>query len=213
MRRDKLSSRLDRGDVLSSGDRSRPDSPQGVLRRQPRSERRVEIDNRWKKLNPRSARWTRTDPAGRAHLCLVPHTQIHSLVRRTLETLQDVIVSLVLLLLLILSLRSIWRLGRMTLLEEASTSQLLSEIVLVLILAELYRLLIFYLSDHRISVALTIEVALVSTLRELMVKGAYDFEGLRLLGISLLLVVLGGLLALERWMGYWRNEARETDAR
>ena len=133
--------------------------------------------------------------------------------RRTLETLQDVIVSLVLLLLLILSLRSIWRLGRMTLLEEASTSQLLSEIVLVLILAELYRLLIFYLSDHRISVALTIEVALVSTLRELMVKGAYEFEGLRLLGISLLLVVLGGLLALERWMGYWRNEARETDAR
>ena len=145
--------------------------------------------------------------------CLVPHTQIHSLVRRTLETLQDVIVSLVLLLLLILSLRSIWRLGRMTLLEEASTSQLLSEIVLVLILAELYRLLIFYLSDHRISVALTIEVALVSTLRELMVKGACEFEGLRLLGISLLLVVLGGLLALERWMGYWRNEARETDAR
>jgi uncharacterized membrane protein (DUF373 family) len=142
----------------------------------------------------------------------VPHTQIHSLVRRTLETLQDVIVSLVLLLLLILSLQSIWRLGRMALLEEASTSQLLSEIVLVLILAELYRLLLFYLSDHRISVALTIEVALVSTLRELMLKGAHEFEGPRLLGISLLLVVLGGLLALERRMGSWRNEARETDA-
>ena len=101
----------------------------------------------------------------------------------------------------------------MALLEEASTSQLLSEIVLVLILAELYRLLIFYLRDHRISVALTIEVALVSTLREVMLKGAHEFEGLRLLGISLLLVVLGGLLAMERRMGHWRNEASETDAR
>ena len=145
--------------------------------------------------------------------CQVPHTHLHSVVRRTLETLQDVIVFLVLLLLLILSLQSIWRLGRMALLEDASTSQLLSEIVLVLILAELYRLLIFYLSDHRISVALTIEVALVSTLRELMLKGAHEFEGLRLLGISLLLVVLGGLLALERRTGYWRNEAPETYAR
>jgi hypothetical protein len=26
-------------------------------------------------------------------------------------------------------------------------------------------------------------------------------------------VVLGGLLALERWMGRWRNEVSETDAR
>jgi hypothetical protein len=32
-------------------------------------------------------------------------------------------------------------------------------------------------------------------------------------GLSLLLVVLGGLLATERWTGRWRNEASETDAR
>jgi hypothetical protein len=33
------------------------------------------------------------------------------------------------------------------------------------------------------------------------------------LGLSLLLLVLGGLLAMERWMGGRRNEAVETDAR
>ena len=45
-----------------------------------------------------------------------------------------------------------------------------------------------------------VEVALVSILREVMLKGAYGFEWLRLVGLSLLLGVLGGLLAMERWM-------------
>ena len=96
---------------------------------------------------------------------------------------------------------------------SAATPQLLSEIVFVLILMELYRLMIYYLREHRISVALTVEVALVSILREVMLKGAYEFEWLRLVGLSLLLVVLGGLLAMERWMGRWRNETSEADAR
>ena len=145
--------------------------------------------------------------------CPVPHTQVHSLLRRTLENLQDVIAILLMVLLLVLSLQALWRLARMALVEAAATTQLLSEIIFVLILTELYRLLIFYLREHRISVALTVEVALVSTLREVMLKGAYEFEWLRLVGLSLLLVVLGGLLAMERWMGRWRNETSETDAR
>jgi uncharacterized membrane protein (DUF373 family) len=51
---------------------------------------------------------------------------------------------------------------------------------------EVYRLLIFYLREHRISVALTVEVALVSTLREVMLKGSHEYEWLRLVAISLL---------------------------
>ena len=127
---------------------------------------------------------------------LVPHTQVHSLVRRTLENLQDVIATLLMVLLLVLSLQALWRLARMAVVEAVATTQLLSEIIFVLIL----------------SVDLTVEVALVSTLREVMLKGAHEFEWLRLLGLSLLLVVLGGLLAMERWMGRWRNEVSETDA-
>ena len=142
----------------------------------------------------------------------VPHTQVHTLVRRTLENLEDMIVFLLMALLLLLSLQSLWRLARMALAGSAASSQLLSEVVFVLILTEVYRLLIFYLREHRISVALTIEVALVSTLREVMLKGAHEFEGMRLLALSLLLVVLGGLLAMERWMGHWRNEVSETHA-
>ena len=144
--------------------------------------------------------------------CSVPHTQVHSLVRRMLENLLDVIAALLMVLLLVLSLQALWRLARMALIEAAATSQLLSEVIFVLILMEVYRLLIFYLREHRISVALTVEVALVSTLREVMLKGAHEFEWSRLLGLSLFLVVLGGLLVMERWMGRWRNEASETDA-
>jgi uncharacterized membrane protein (DUF373 family) len=125
----------------------------------------------------------------------VPHTQVHSPVRRTLENLQDVIAFLLMGLLLVLSLQALWRLARMALLEAAATPQVLSEIVFVLILTELYRLLIFYLREHRISVALMVEVALVSILREVMLEGAHEYEWPRLLGLSLFLTVLGGLLA------------------
>src|ERR1700682_5052948 len=142
----------------------------------------------------------------------VPHTQVHSLMRRALEHLEDVIALLLMVVLLVLSLQALWRLARVALLEDAPTTQLLSEVLFVLILMEVYRLLIFYLREHRISVALTVEVALVSTLREVMLKGAHEFEWSRLLGLSLFLVVLGGLLVMERWMGRWRNEASETDA-
>jgi uncharacterized membrane protein (DUF373 family) len=142
----------------------------------------------------------------------VPHTQIHMLVRRTLENLQDVIASLLMLLLILLALQTLWRIGRMAVVEAAATNQLLSEIIFVLILMEVYRLLIFYLREHRVSVALTVEVALISTLQELVLKGAHESEWLRLLGLSLLLVVLGGLLAAERWIARWRKDVSEADA-
>lgn len=143
----------------------------------------------------------------------VPYTQVHFLLRRMLENVQDVVASLLMVVLLVLSLQAIWRLARMAIFEAAATTQLLSEVVFVLILMEVYRLLIFYLREHRISVALTVEVALVSTLREVMLKGAHEFEWPRLVAISLLLLVLGGLLAMVRWMGRCRNDVSETDAR
>ena len=143
----------------------------------------------------------------------VPHTQVHSVVRRTLENFQDGIAFLLMMLLLVLSVQALWRLARMALVQAGPTNQELSEIMFVLILMEVYRLMIFYLREHRISVALTVEVVLVSTLREVMLKGAHEFESLRLLALSLLMVVLGGLLVMERWMGRWRNEVSEADAR
>lgn len=142
----------------------------------------------------------------------VPHTQVHILVRRILENLQDVIASLLIVLLFILSLQAIWKLAAIALAGEGPISEVLSQILFVLILTELYRLMIFYLREHRVSVALTVEVALVSTLREIMLKGAYEFDAAQTVGICALLIVLGALLAMERWNSRLRNEISEGDA-
>jgi len=143
----------------------------------------------------------------------VPHTQVHATLRRTLEHLQDVVAFLLMLVLLVFSLQTLWGLARMAFLGEARANEVLSEIISVLILMELYRLMIFYIREHRVSVALTVEVALISTLQEVMLKGPHGYEWLQIVGMALLLSVLGGLLALERWMTHWRKEMRETDAR
>ncbi len=142
-----------------------------------------------------------------------PHTQVHALLRRTLETLQDVIATLLILLLFVLSLQALWRLARTAINGAAPMTELLSEIVFVLILFEVYRMMIYYLHQHRVSVTLMVEVALVSILRELMLKGAYEFEWPRLIALSLILGVLGGLLAMNRWTAMRQDEVSEVDTR
>jgi uncharacterized membrane protein (DUF373 family) len=147
----------------------------------------------------------------------VPHTQIHSVVRRTLENLQDVIATCLIVLLFALAVQAIWRVTRMafsqrtTFVEAAATGQLLAGVMYVLILVELYRLLIFYLREHRVAVSLAVEVALVSTLREVMITGAPEFDNGRLFGLSLLLIVLGALLIAERWMRRWPSGAPDVE--
>lgn len=115
-------------------------------------------------------------------------------------------------LLLAIASRALWRLGEMALLEPTAAPIVLSQVVFVLILTELYRVLIFYLREHRVSVALTLEVAIVSTLQEIMLQGGHEFDMRRVLGSSALLLVLGVLLAMERWFGRLRSDANETSS-
>jgi uncharacterized membrane protein (DUF373 family) len=131
----------------------------------------------------------------------VPHTQVHDYLRRILETSQDVIVVVLLLMLLIMTLQALWKLAQMIFQESAPSPTVLSQIVFVLILAELYRTLIFYLREHRVSVALIVEVAIVVTVHDLILRWAHEYVEPRVLGSALLLLVLGGLLAMERYFG------------
>lgn len=131
----------------------------------------------------------------------IPHTQIHHVLRRGLETAQDAVVVLLLVMLLLVTLQALWRLGQMVLEPGTPASDVLSQVVFVLILAELYRTLIFYLREHRVSVALIVEVAIVSTVQELILKSAHHFEAARVYSSAALLLVLGALLAMERYFG------------
>jgi uncharacterized membrane protein (DUF373 family) len=64
----------------------------------------------------------------------------------------------------------------------------------VLVLLELFRLLLIYLEEHRVSVATMVEVGVVSTLREVILRGALHIPWEQLLVVSAFIVTLGLLL-------------------
>jgi len=94
------------------------------------------------------------------------------------------------------------RLGEMflSLLEPLNFQAITSDILFILILVELFRLLIVYLQEQRISIGAAVEVSLVSALREILLQGVVEIPLDKLLGICLFLTVLGGLLCLRVWM-------------
>jgi uncharacterized membrane protein (DUF373 family) len=94
------------------------------------------------------------------------------------------------------------RLGEMyvSLLKPLNFQVITSDILFILILVELFRLLIIYLQEQRISVGAAVEVSLVSALREVILKGVLDVPIDRLLGVCVFLTVLAGLLLVRVWM-------------
>ncbi|WP_448565078.1 phosphate-starvation-inducible PsiE family protein [Trichothermofontia sp.] len=66
------------------------------------------------------------------------------------------------------------RLGEMfiSLLKPINFQAITSDILFVLILVEIFRLLIIYLQEQRISIGAAVEVSLVSALREVILQGS-----------------------------------------
>ena len=52
----------------------------------------------------------------------------------------------------------------------------MADVLFILVLLELFRLLVIYLEGHRVSVSTMVEVGIVSTLREVIAKGALHIE-------------------------------------
>ena len=143
----------------------------------------------------------------------VPHTQVHRYLRRFLETAQDVAIVILMLLLIGITGRALWHLFELAFLRETPFAVLLSEVVFVLILTEVYRTLVFYLREHRVSVALVVEVAIVSVVQELILRaGEHEFQLERVLGMAVILLVLGALLVMQRYVAHVHNDASDTSA-
>ena len=51
-----------------------------------------------------------------------------------------------------------------------------ADILFILILVELFRLLIIYLQEQRVSIGVSVEIAIVSVLREVIVKGVLETD-------------------------------------
>ena len=116
-----------------------------------------------------------------------------------LEGVQDLIVislCLGLFSFMVLQLREMF----LSLLPPLDFQVVTADILFLLILVELFRLLIIYLKEQRVSIGAAVEVAIVSVLREVIVRGVLETQWTQTLSACALLMVLGGLLVVRVWL-------------
>lgn len=67
-------------------------------------------------------------------------------------------------------------------------------------MVEIFRLLIIYQQEQRISVGVAVEVSIVSVLREVIIREALEIPWQQILAVCVFLIVLGGLLLTRAWI-------------
>ena len=118
---------------------------------------------------------------------------------RVLELVQDLIViSLCMGLFgfMVMQLREMF----LSLLPPLDFPRVTADILFLLILVELFRLLIIYLKEHRISIGVAVEISIVSVLREIIVRGILETPWIQVLAACSFLLVLGALLVIRVWI-------------
>jgi uncharacterized membrane protein (DUF373 family) len=118
---------------------------------------------------------------------------------RLLETVQDLIIICLcvgLFSFMVIQLREMV----LSLLPPLDFPNVTSDILFLLILVELFRLLIIYLQEHRVSIGVAVEVSIVSVLREIIVHGVLETPWVQVLVTCVFLLVLGTLLVVRVWL-------------
>ncbi len=118
---------------------------------------------------------------------------------RALETVQDgIVVSLCvgLFCVMVVQLRDLF----ISLLPPLHFRDVTADILFSLILVELFRLLIIYLQEQRVSIGVAVEVAIVSVLREVIVRGVLEVEWTQVLATCAFLMVMALLLVVRVWL-------------
>ncbi len=118
---------------------------------------------------------------------------------RALETIQDfIVVSLCMGLfsVMVIQLRAMF----ISLLPPLNFKAVTSDILFLLILVELFRLLIIYLQEQRVSIGVAVEVSIVSALREVIVRGVLETPWNQILSTCAFLLVMGVLLIVRVWI-------------
>jgi uncharacterized membrane protein (DUF373 family) len=140
------------------------------------------------------------EPASEAQGSIPWHQQL----RRTqivlaLETIQDLIaISLCLGLfgVMVLQLKRTFS----TLITSSAFHEVTADFLFILILVELFRLLIIYLQEQRVSIGVAVEIAIVSVLREVIVRGVLETEWQQILAVCLFLATMALLLVVRVWL-------------
>ncbi|WP_373538159.1 phosphate-starvation-inducible PsiE family protein [Microcoleus sp.] len=116
-----------------------------------------------------------------------------------LETIQDLIVislCIGLFSFMVIELREMF----FSLLPPLDFQQVTADILFLLVLVELFRLLIIYLQEQRVSIGVAVEVCIVSVLREVIVRGVLETPWIQILSTGAFLLVLGVLLVVRVWL-------------
>jgi uncharacterized membrane protein (DUF373 family) len=123
---------------------------------------------------------------------------IHGKIGDLLETLEEIIVFILTILLLILSLRALYDIAVDLFVTDISFISLIPKFIYVFILIELFRLMIVYLLERRLDTALIIKTTLIAILRETIIKAPHltlpDY-----IGLSLLLIVLSSMYYIPKY--------------
>ncbi|MBW4502490.1 MAG: phosphate-starvation-inducible PsiE family protein [Scytonema hyalinum WJT4-NPBG1] len=118
---------------------------------------------------------------------------------RCLETIQDLLVislCIGLFTLMAIQLRAMFY----SLLPPLNFQVVTSDILFLLILVELFRLLIIYLQEQRVSIGVAVEVSIVSVLREIIVRGVLETHWSQVLASCAFLLVMAVLLVVRVWL-------------
>ncbi len=124
---------------------------------------------------------------------------LRSRIVKTLELVQDAIaISLCigLFCVMVLQLKEIFQ----SLLTTLHFHDITADILFILILVELFRLLIIYLQEQRVSIGVSVEVTIVSVLREVIVKGLLEVEWKQVMATCAFLIALALLLVVRVWL-------------
>ena len=120
---------------------------------------------------------------------LLEPQKIHEKLGDLFEFFEDVIISLLTLLLFILSIIAIVDLSQALISREYTFMDFVPKFLYLFILAELFRLNIVYLRERIIDTSLIVKTTLIAILREIIIK-APQLKFLDYLGVSVLLAVL-----------------------
>jgi uncharacterized membrane protein (DUF373 family) len=141
----------------------------------------------------------------------VPHTQVHRLTRQILEPAQDVLVVSIGLTLFGLMIRTvIWLIIQIFKKPDLDFRQVVAEVLFMLVMVEVVRLVIIYLREHRVAVDFMVELGIVATLREVVLRGVTDLAWQQLSAVTLFLLALGTLLRFGD-LRAGKNESQSAD--
>ncbi len=138
----------------------------------------------------------------------ISYRKVHNIFRKTFETIQDLIIILLAVIIFLLALKVILRIT-FELSREIEFRAVISEILYVMIFAEIYRMIIVYLKEHRVAISFMAEIALVAALREVIIVGINEIHPLNLAVITLFILVLTLVIKVTKSEEEPEHEERE----